>query len=85
MKKPDYEFNFKNEKYVFEIGGKIKLGLNLQILLKNKYILTHPANIIKPYKPLILLVFYEFYNMLFILFHNIIYTNFCFCNWEYYD
>lgn len=57
-KKPDYEFNFKNQKYIFEIGGKNKTRTQLaNITEKNKYILTQPANITNPYRPLIFLGF----------------------------
>lgn len=53
-KKPDYVATINKTKYVFEIGGKNKTRTQIiKDKSENKYILTQPANITNPYRPLI--------------------------------
>lgn len=57
-KKPDYEFNIENKKFVFEVSGKQKTRTQiLKISENNRYILTQPSNIKNPYRPLLFIGF----------------------------
>lgn len=54
-KKPDYATTINKTKYIFEIGGKNKTRTQIinEKEKSNIYILTQPANIVNPYRPLI--------------------------------
>ncbi len=57
-KTPDFLVNYKNEKFVIEIGGKSKGREQFKgIEIKNKYVLTYPFVSNRDKKPLILLGF----------------------------
>ena len=50
----DYIASINKTKYIFEIGGKNKTRAQiLNIKNEERYILTQPANIVNPYRPLI--------------------------------
>ncbi len=53
-KKPDYLALINGQKYVFEIGGPNKSGMQLtNSKAKNKYILSQPSNISERHRPLV--------------------------------
>ncbi len=57
-KKPDYSATINKTNFVFEVGGKNKTRMQIiKYESGNKYILTQPANIKNPYRPLIIFGF----------------------------